>query len=69
MLAQMRLPAPLAKYVLGAAVQDFVDEVRGTDSDDWLSLVRGAAAVPRDRIEDYVAAAAAGGPLVPDESR
>ena len=43
---------------------DFVDEVRATDLDDWLSLVRAAAAVPRDRIEDYVAAAAADGPLI-----
>jgi hypothetical protein len=69
MLSRLRLPARLAKYVLSAAVQDFLDEVRTTDSDDWLSLVRGAAAVPRDRIEDYVAAAAADGPLVPDSSR
>jgi hypothetical protein len=69
MLSRLRLPARLAKYVLSAAVQDFLDEVRTTDTDDWLSLVRGAAAVPRDRIEDYVAAAAANGPLVPDPSR
>jgi hypothetical protein len=68
-LASLRLPARLAKFVLSAAVQDFVDEVRGTDPDDWLSLIRGAGAVPRDRIEDYVAAAAADGPLVPDSSR
>jgi hypothetical protein len=69
MLSRLRLPARLAKYVLGAALQDFVDDVRATDSDDWLSLVRGAGAIPRDRIEDYVAAAAADGPLVPDSSR
>jgi hypothetical protein len=69
MLAVLRLPARLAKYVLSAAVQDFVDEIRATDPDDWLSIIRGAGAVPRDRIEDYVAAAAADGPLVPDSSR
>ena len=69
MLAHLRLPARLAKYVLSAAVMDFVDEVRGTDPDDWLSLVRGAAAVPQDRIEDYVAAAAADGPLVMESSK
>jgi hypothetical protein len=69
MLSRLSLPARLAKYVLSAAVQDFLDEVRNTDADDWLSLVRGAAAVSRDRIEDYVAAAAADGPLVPDTSR
>jgi hypothetical protein len=65
----LRLPAPLAKYVLSAAVLDFVEEVRGTDTDDWLALVRGAASVPRERIEDYVAAAAANGPLVPESAR
>lgn len=69
MLSSLRLPARLAKYVLSAAVQDFVDEVRATDPDDWLSLVRGAGAVSRERIEDYVAAAAADGPLVPDSTR
>ena len=69
MLLRLRLPAPLAKYVLSAAVLDFVEEVRGTDPDDWLSLVRGAAAVPQERIEDHVAAAAADGPLVPDSAR
>jgi hypothetical protein len=69
MLARLRLPARLAKFVLSAAVQDFIDEVRATDPDDWLSLIRGAGAVPQDRIEDYVAAAAADGPLVPEPSR
>ncbi|MES1255036.1 MAG: hypothetical protein ABUS56_05475 [Acidobacteriota bacterium] len=68
-LADLRVPARLAKYVLGAAVLDFIDEVRATDPDDWLSLVRAGAAVGRERIEDYVAAAAAGGPLVPDQDR
>ena len=65
MLFGLRLPARLAKYVLSAAVLDFVDEVRVRyDPDDWLSLVRRAAAMPRERVEDYVAAAAADGPLV-----
>ena len=66
MLAEMRVPAPLAKAVLGAAVQDFVDGVRQTDADDWLSLVRAARSFTRAQIEDYVAAAAADGPLVID---
>jgi hypothetical protein len=68
MLFRLRLPARLAKYVLSAAVLDFVEEVQGTDTDDWLSLVRAAAAVPQERIEDYVAAAAADGPLIPDSA-
>jgi hypothetical protein len=37
-----------------------------TDTNDWASLVAGARLVSRERIEDYVAAAAAvDGPLVP----
>jgi hypothetical protein len=64
-LYQLKLPAALARDVLAAAVQDFIDEVRPTDPDDWLTLARTAQRVSRERIEDYVAAAAAGGPLLP----
>jgi hypothetical protein len=62
-LRELQLPAALAKSVLAAAVQDFLDQVRPSDVDDWLTLVRAAQGVSRERIEDYVAAAAAGGPL------
>jgi hypothetical protein len=65
MLHDLRLPAPLAKSVLAAAVQDFIDEVKPTDASDWLTLVRAAQAVSRERFEDYVAAVAADGPLLP----
>jgi hypothetical protein len=38
------------------------------DPDDWWTVARSAQAVPRERIEDYIAAAAAvDGPLVADE--
>jgi hypothetical protein len=68
-LHDLRLPAPLARYVLAAAVQDFIDEVQPTDANDWLTLIRSAQSVSRERIEDYVAAAAAvDGPLVPESS-
>jgi hypothetical protein len=66
-LRRLRLPAAVAKSVLSAAVQDFIDEARPTDFNDWLTLVRTAQAVPRERIEDYVALATANGPLVPFE--
>ena len=66
MLKEMRLPAAIAKVVLSGAVQDFIDEVKPTDDADWVTLVRAARSVPREKIEDYVAAATAGGPLVPD---
>jgi hypothetical protein len=66
MLRDLRLPAPIAKVVLSGAMQDFIDEVKPTDDSDWLTLARTARSVTRERIEDYVAAATASGPLVPD---
>ncbi len=65
MLRELRLPAALAKVVLSAAAQDFIDEVRPTDDADWVTLARAVRLVTRDRIEDYIAAAAASGPLMP----
>jgi hypothetical protein len=66
MLKELRLPAALAKVVLSGATQDFIDEVKPTDDADWLTLVRTARMVTRERIEDYIAAATAAGPLIPD---
>jgi hypothetical protein len=66
-LSELQLPAAVAKAVLSAAVQDFIDEVRPTDFNDWLTLVRASQSVPRERIEDYVAIATSDGPLVPQE--
>jgi hypothetical protein len=68
-LKELALPAALAKVVLSGAMQDFIDEVRPTDDADWLSLSRTAREVPRERIEDYIAAATATGPLMPEPAR
>ena len=62
-LRELDVPAALARWVIADAAQDFVDRVQPSDEDDWLTLVRTAQAVTRERIEDYVAAATAGGPL------
>jgi hypothetical protein len=68
-LSQLGLPAALARHVLGAAILDFIEGVGPTDANDWLTVMRAGRAVPRELIEDYVAAAAAvDGPLVPDET-
>ena len=69
LLKELGLPAALAKVVLSAAVQDFIDEARPTDDGDWLALSRAARSVTRERVEDYVAAATAAGPLMPDAGR
>jgi hypothetical protein len=65
MLKQLQLPAALARVVAAAAVQDLIDSVKPTDPGDWLTLVRAARSTPRERMEDYVAAATATGPLIP----
>jgi hypothetical protein len=67
-LASLRLPAALLRGVLSAAVQDYVDQVRQVHPDDWLTLVRTAQAITDDRIDDYIAALTADGPLVADRS-
>jgi hypothetical protein len=68
-LAELKLPAILAGPMLSTALQDFVDEVDPIDVNDWWALARTAAEVPRQRLEDYVAAVAAvGGPLVMADS-
>jgi hypothetical protein len=65
-LAELGLPAALARTVLSAAMQDYVDVVRPNDPNDWLTLVREARTLTRERVEDYLAAAtAAGGALSP----
>ena len=69
MLREMNLPALLAKPILAVAMQDFIDELSPANGNDWWSLSRAAQALRRQRVEDYVAVAAAvGGPLVPDET-
>jgi hypothetical protein len=68
-LGELSLPAALVHSVLGSAILDFVEGAGPADPNDWWSVVRAARAVPRELIEDYVAAAAAvDGPLVPDET-
>ena len=56
------------RSVLSAATLDFIEIVSPKDPDDWWTVARAAQAVPRERIEDYIAAAAASdGPLVAHE--
>jgi len=67
MLRELRLPAALAKVVLSGAAQDFIDEVKPTDDSDWITLSRMAVTLTRERVEDYIAAATASGPLIPEK--
>jgi hypothetical protein len=67
-LHNLQLPAVLAKPVLAAAMQDFLDGVNPTDGNDWLTLARAVQVIGAERFEDYVAAATAEGPLVPENA-
>jgi hypothetical protein len=67
LLAELRLPASLLPAILAAAVLDFQEEAQPAYPEDQLALSRQAAALTRERVEDYVAALALEGPLVPLE--
>jgi hypothetical protein len=64
-LADRKLPASLARSVLAAAYQDFVDEARLAHLDDMASAVAYVQSISRARLDDYVAALTVNGPLVP----
>jgi hypothetical protein len=68
LLDDLHLPAALELPVLACAVQDLIDDAAPADDEDWLTIAQSAQALTRQRVEDYVAAAAAvDGPLVPVE--
>jgi hypothetical protein len=64
-LADRKLPAALSPGVLSLATLDFVDGIRAVHDDDRAALVRQAQGLAVARVEDYVGALTAGGPLVP----
>lgn len=67
LFAELRLPAALLPAVLSAAALDFQEEAQPAYPEDALALARQAAALTRERVEDYVAALALDGPLTPYE--
>jgi hypothetical protein len=68
LLSELHLPAVLLRGVLASAVQEYVDQVRPLHANDWLTLVRAGQAISKDRVEDYVSALTAGGPLVAERT-
>jgi hypothetical protein len=67
-LATLKMPAEIAPGVIAYAMQEVVDQARPAHFDDWPEFSRAASAVSRDRLVDYIAAQAAGGPLLPVRS-
>jgi hypothetical protein len=64
-LAERELPAALLPGVLAYAMLDVVDEADLAYFDDWRAFCRTAAAIDSGRIDDYIAALTADGPLIP----
>ena len=63
LLADMRVPATLFPAVMALATQDFIDSVPLVYQDDWTALVGRASTLSRERVEDYVSAVVASGPV------
>jgi hypothetical protein len=59
------LPAGLLPAVVSTAMFDLLHDARLAYPDDWFRLARYAAELSDEQIEDYVAAQASRGPLVP----
>lgn len=61
--ARLGVPAPLVPFLLQFATLDYWHDVKARFPDDYPALTRQAAALESTRVEDYVAALAANGPL------
>jgi hypothetical protein len=67
-LADMHLPAGLARDVMAVATNDLVNEARAQDADDWRALIDRIHALDRDTFEQYLGLLTVSGPLYPRET-
>jgi hypothetical protein len=63
LLSEAGVPAALFPGVMSMAMQDYLDTVPAVYSDDWHAISAHAWAITRERIEDYVSALVANGPV------
>jgi len=66
-LADLGLPAQLARFVMALAAQDVLDAYQPAYIDDWSALTAAVRRLSAGRFEDYVSALTSGGPLVPGD--
>jgi hypothetical protein len=62
-LADLGVPAGLFPSVMAFATQDYIDSVPLVHADDWIALAERGAALSRERVEDYISAVLASGPV------
>ncbi len=65
-LSSLNLPAALAPALAGFVTQDIIDHAQLADPDDWQEFSWAVQRLPQERMFDYIAALASGGPLVED---
>jgi hypothetical protein len=65
LLSALDVPASLFPHVMAMATQDYIDSVPAAHPDDWAALAGRVAALSRERVEDYVSAVIANGPVRP----
>lgn len=63
LMADLQVPATLFPDLMALATQDYVDSVPAVHPDDWVALAGRASALTRERVEDYVSAVVASGPV------
>jgi hypothetical protein len=63
LLADLGVPAALFPSVMALATQDYIDSVPAVHTDDWAAMAGRVAAISRERMEDYVSAVIADGPV------
>ncbi|MGH9146296.1 MAG: hypothetical protein ACRD1Q_06275, partial [Vicinamibacterales bacterium] len=62
-LFELNVPAPLFPGVLAIAMQEYLETVPARYTDDWWAISGHASQLTRERIEDYVSAFVASGPV------
>lgn len=63
LLSNTGVPTALFPGVMSMAMQDYIDTVPAAYADDWQAISANAWALTRERIEDYVSALVANGPV------
>jgi hypothetical protein len=63
-LAELKLPAPVAGDILPSAVQGLLDHAQPARRDDWLGVSLYAAGISRRDIEDYVSSVTSGRSMI-----
>ena len=63
LLSETNVPAPLFAGVMRMAMRDYLDTVPALYFDDWEAISTHAWSLTRERVEDYVSALVASGPV------